>query len=160
MRQHRTVLRAAGLAVLVAVCSAEGTSAGSYISVPFLKVTNSAFVTDYADKDVQFEAIYAGTNNLTGVTNLMPEEYQQGYISFSVCNDASSVKVAGQTLPSCEGYNSNMLISKEFADPLFSLKQGRRIRISAHAVLENVTFRINGSVMQQLLFVVDHIDPL
>jgi hypothetical protein len=53
-----------------------------------------------------------------------------------------------------------MLISKGLADPLFSLKAGRRIRISAHAVLEDMAFRINGSGMQQLLFVVDRVEPL
>jgi hypothetical protein len=132
------------LALVLAGCTTNFGGAPVVDSTPIdaslAKIAQPAFASDFANRTVRFEATFFST--FAAVVDL-PSEYKEGYVRIMVDDQGTFV--------------NNIVVPKDRADVLFTLKQGQRIRIAAFAQMTVLT-ALTGSQAQQLLLVANSVE--
>jgi len=119
---------------------------GPRVEAPYVKLIQPAFLEDYAQKVVSFQASFYSMQTSTFD---LPQEYKDGYVRFMLCSESKPITVSNITANSCDNPSINFIIPKSDSDAVFSLKQSDRVAIVAEAIPERK--------MQRLLFVVKSI---
>lgn len=115
----------------------------SYVSMPFKKVINPAFIDEVQHKWLHVEVLFR--HAMTAVTDL-PPEYRDKYVRFAVSDPDDQMA----QMP-------NVVIPKAKSDPVFSLKWGDRIEMFVYAQPLLSRSGITGATQRKLLLVVEEL---
>lgn len=126
----------------------------TFEEVSFVQLIQPAFASDFANKGVIFEATFFAIMNMTMD---LPDEYK-GFIRLQLCSSSSPTEIAGVATNTCENMYYNVVISKEKSTPIFSLKQGQKIKFKAVAINNEVISGITGGTQSSLLLIIDSIE--
>jgi hypothetical protein len=88
-----------------------------YVTMPYKKLINAAFLSETNDKFVTMEAYFSQVANDMSTT---PEEYRSNFVRFYVKEDTYG-----------RGYYRDFVMLKKNADILFELKDNDKIRVYA-----------------------------
>jgi hypothetical protein len=145
------------LAALCAVMAfAAPAFAADFVDVPFAKLIQPAFIADYSNQRVRFEAVFMGT--FPAQSPDLPEEYSEDYVRIMLCSGGNPVSLGGYQGVDCQNIYSYVVVPKSKSDPIFEMKNGQKIRVVALAQPMSTLFRISGFQSNQLLLVVDSLE--
>jgi len=135
---------------LVSGCSSLGSSKPDPMApiqdVSYKQLIQPAFANDFANKRVRFDAAFFATMNL--VMDL-PSKYQD-QVRIHLCSSSNP--------PQCSNPYYDVLIAKEKSTPIFDIRQGANVRITALAVPIKAIAALSGGSSKKLLLLVESIE--
>lgn len=125
----------------------------NYEQVQYVKLIQPAFSKDYAGKNVQFEAIYFGLQN---VNTDVPKDLKK-HVRIMLCSNMSD-GIGG--IPNTENVYWNVFIPSEKSDPVYEFKQGQKILVKANIKAAKSTSGITGGTQSSILILIDTIEKI
>lgn len=117
-----------------------------YVSLPFKKVINPAFIDEVENKWLKCEVSFSMVmSNVMG----LPREYRNNYVRIMVTDPGDITAIT-----------ASVVVPKEKSDIVFDLKMGDIIEIFAYAQPLIVRSGITGAKQRKILLVVENIEKL
>jgi hypothetical protein len=125
--------------------------------VSFRQLIQPAFASDYAGKNVRFDAVFYSLFN--EVMDL-PSKYKQGYIRLYLCSTFQMGTLGDAPAPVITDNYVDVVIPKSKSGPVFDLQPGQKLRIVAYALPTDQMSAVSLGGQKRLLLVVDSFEKV